>query len=75
MSHELTQMNQIMQQYFKRASTLSDQQFHWKSTEEEWSLQQVLLHLVQIQTAGVTVLSKQVQQLDSLHKKKVEKLV
>lgn len=65
-------MNQIMLSYFDRAKNLTDEQFHRKLSPEEWSLQEVLLHILQIQVGGVTVLSKQIQQLDQLQTKKLK---
>lgn len=70
MSKVLTDMNQIMQQHFERSKKYSEAQFHWQPTENEWSLQQVLLHIVQIQVGGVTVLGKQIEKLDALHDSK-----
>lgn len=52
-------MNDYMQLWLDRAEKYPDELIHRKPSETEWSLQQVLLHIIQIQDVASTVLQKQ----------------
>lgn len=55
-----------MELWLVRADKYPDALIHWKPSENEWSLQQVLLHIIQIQNVAVTVLDKQMQKINEL---------
>ena len=72
MNKDLEIMNHIMQNWMKGSEKYNSELFHFQPEGNEWSLQQVLLHMAQIQDFVGVVLKKQLTKQDELRNTKLK---
>ena len=72
MNKDLEIMNHTMQSWMNDSQKYSDELFHFQAEGKEWSLQQVLLHNVQIQDLVEGVLKKNLSKQEELRDTKLK---
>lgn len=72
MNKDLEIMNHTMQSWMKISEKYSEELFHFQPEGKEWSLQQVLLHMAQIQDIVESVVRKQLSKQDELRNSKLK---
>lgn len=65
MIENVLKMDEYMQRWLLKAGDYKADLHHWKPSDNEWSLQQVLLHLLQVQQGSLEMLKKEIADVES----------
>ena len=65
MTEDILKMDEYMQNWLKKSEDYQADLHHWKPSDKDWSLQQVLLHLLQVHQGSLDMLQKEIADLDA----------